>query len=228
MIFYCISPGQSASVDKAPFSHDNTRVQNLPALIIGLIMAIYWARVLRLAWKEKRRTGQAANLLPPETLGRVLRLIWFPTIGLWIVLPILAGSNAVRALLRFSAFRPLYTIPIVAWAMLTIAIAAFIATLICWKKMGRSWRMGINPNDKTQLIVSGPYAYLRHPIYALSSLLMLCTMAILPTPAMLVVGVLHLSLLQWEARREEKYLTALHGASYSDYAMQTGRFLPKF
>jgi protein-S-isoprenylcysteine O-methyltransferase Ste14 len=214
---------RNAHLTSAPALGDNTRVQQLPALIIGLIMAFYWARVLRLAWKEKRRTGQAANLLPPEPLGRALRLIWFPVIGLWIALPLLA-----RSLRRYSIFHPLYDIPVVAWSALVVAVAAFIATLICWKRMGRSWRMGINPNDKTQLVISGPYAYLRHPIYALSSLLMICTMAILPSPAMLVVGVIHLLLLQWEARREEKYLTALHGPTYSDYAAKTGRFMPRF
>jgi len=94
--------------------------------------------------------------------------------------------------------------------------------------MGRSWRMGINPDDKTQLVITGPYAYLRHPIYALSSLLMLCTMVIVPSPAMIVVGCTHLLLLQWEARREEKYLTALHGNTYANYARRTGRFVPRF
>ena len=124
--------------------------------------------------------------------------------------------------------QPLYTNALVAWAALAIAVAAFIATLICWKKMGKSWRMGINPEDKTQLVISGPYAYLRHPIYALSSLLMVCTMVILPSPAMLAVGFMHLFLLQWEARREERYLTALHGPTYADYASRTGRFVPRF
>ena len=199
-------------------------MHNLPALIIGLVMAFYWARVLRLAWKEKRRTGQAANLFPPEPLGRALRIIWFPTIALWIALPLFAALTRQP----WSFLHPLYTNPIVAWSALAIAIAAFVATLVCWKKMGKSWRMGINPNDKTQLVITGPYAYLRHPIYALSSLLMLCTMAILPSPAMLIVGVLHILLLQWEARREEQYLTALHGPTYADYASKTGRFVPRF
>lgn len=204
-------------------SLENTRVQNWPALIIGCIMAFYWARVLRLAWKEKRRTGQAANLLPPEPLGRALRIVWFPTIVLWIVLPLLAAFGVYCSILR-----PLYVMPLVAWVALAIAILAFVATLICWKKMGRSWRMGINPDDKTQLVITGPYAYLRHPIYALSSLLMLCTMVIVPSPAMIVVGCTHLLLLQWEARREEKYLTALHGNTYANYARRTGRFVPRF
>jgi protein-S-isoprenylcysteine O-methyltransferase Ste14 len=200
-------------------------VTHLPALLIGFIMALYWSRVLRLAWKQKRRTGQAANLFPPETVGRVLRIVWFPAIALWIALPICAGSlkRASPALLR-----PLFQNLWVSWIALAIALIAFVATWICWKKMGKSWRMGIDPNDKTRLIVTGPYARLRHPIYALSSLLMICTMLILPSPVMLAVGIIHLSLLQWEARREEQYLTALHGPSYALYAARTGRFLPRF
>ena len=192
-------------------------------------MAVYWARVLRLAWKQKRRTGQAANLLPPEPLGRVLRLVWFPTVALWIALPLLAGfANSDKRLRRAGdAFVPLFTVPAISWSALVIAVAAFVATWVCWRRMGRAWRMGIDPNDRTGLVVTGPYAFIRHPIYALSSLLMLCTVAILPTPAMLVVGAIHLALLQWEARREERYLTALHGRSYAEYASRTGRFLPR-
>ena len=67
------------------------------------------------------------------------------------------------------------------------------------KKIGNRLAMGIDPADKTQLICTGPYAYVRHPIYALSSLLMLMTMVIWPSPVMLAVGVVHLLLLQWEA-----------------------------
>src|SRR5687767_3596294 len=99
-------------------------------------MAAYWARVLRLAWKEKRRTGRAANLFPPEPLGRVLRLIWFPAVGLWIALPILEATRALGPLKRLWVFSPLYAQPVVAWAALAVAAAAFAATWVCWEKMG--------------------------------------------------------------------------------------------
>lgn len=198
-----------------------------PALIIGLVMALYWGRVLRLAWKERRRTGRAANLFPPEPLGRALRLIWFPAVGLWVALPLLFAT-LVRPVRQLNFFQPLFVRPVLSWVALFVALLAFAATLLCWRKMGRSWRMGINPDDKTSLVVTGPYSHLRHPIYALSSLLMICTMAILPSPAMITVGVVHLLLLQWEARREERHLTALHGPTYADYAARTGRFLPRF
>jgi protein-S-isoprenylcysteine O-methyltransferase Ste14 len=109
-----------------------------------------------------------------------------------------------------------------------VAATALGATLVCWKKMGKSWRMGIDPAEKTGLIVTGPYAYVRHPIYALSSLLMLASVACLPTPLMIALALVHLTFLWWEARREEHHLAAVHGADYDRYRASTGRFFPRF
>lgn len=88
-------------------------------------------------------------------------------------------------------------------------------------------RMGIDPSEKTALIVTGPFARVRHPIYALSSVLMLATVAAQPCLLMIAVAVIHLGLLQLEVRRQEKYLLNLHGHSYSEYCTRVGRFFPK-
>jgi protein-S-isoprenylcysteine O-methyltransferase Ste14 len=188
------------------------------ALCIGLIIGAYWARVIKLVLKARRRTGRDANFVPREPLGRALRLIWYPTVIVWVAYPF------------FHAWRPtglLYSLPIVRWLAVAIAVIAFLATLVCWKRMGKSWRMGIDPNEKTQLIVSGPYAYVRHPIYALSSILMLASIFAVPTIVMIVVGLIHLFFLQWEARREEQHLVRVHGESYQQYMSTVGRFLPR-
>ncbi|MGE5608956.1 MAG: methyltransferase family protein, partial [Bacillota bacterium] len=125
------------------------------------------------------------------------------------------------------SMHPLFNSHALAWLGVAIAAIAFAATWACWRKMGKSWRMGIDPNEHTQLIVTGPYAYVRHPIYALSSLLMLATVAIIPSPLILLVALAHLALLQWEARREEKHLLNQHGTTYAAYYTQVGRFIPR-
>jgi len=195
---------------------------HLPAFLAGLILVGYWARVLRMALKARRRTGNAANFIPAEKTGRLIRIVWIPLVVAWIALPLAAGlaSNLPWPLI------PLFAIPMVAWSGLVILVAAFALTWVCWKKMGRSWRMGINPAEKTDLVVSGPFAFVRHPIYALSQMMMLATAAIVPSPAMLIVATGHLLLMQWEARREERHLIAVHGETYLRYRRGTGRFLP--
>jgi len=195
-----------------------------PALAFGLILGTYWARVVKMVLKARAREGRdAANFVPRETLGRVLRVVWYPTVSLWVAVPFLyAFVDDLPPPLRL-----LHRSPWVAWPAVGVGLAALVVTWICWKRMGKSWRMGIDPNAPTQLVSTGPYAYVRHPIYALSSLLMLATTAALTSYLMLGLAVIHISFLQWEARREEKYLLHLHGEEYGTYMKRVGRFVPR-
>jgi protein-S-isoprenylcysteine O-methyltransferase Ste14 len=197
-------------------------VRDWPSLVIGLLMGYYWCRVLQKARYAKRKTGRAANLVPAEPIGRLLRIVWYPVVAVWIAHPL--AQAFTRKPQHYA--QPLFDMPVVRWIAVGIAILAMTATLICWKRMGRSWRMGINPQEKTSLVVAGPWAYVRHPIYALSILLMLCTMVILPTPLMLAAGVVHIVFLIWESRREEQHLIHQHGEQYVQYCARVRRFIP--
>ncbi len=197
--------------------------ENWAALAIGLIVGFYWARVIRLVLKTRQETGRAANFVPPEPLGRLLRIIWYPTVAAWVAVPLVVGLAHHLP----TALQPLYIDSLLTWPAVTVAALALYGTLICWRKMGKSWRMGIDPGEKTQLVFTGAYAYVRHPIYALSSLLMVASIAAVPAPVMLLVGAIHLLFLQWEARREERYLEQLHGAEYGTYLAHVGRFVPR-
>jgi protein-S-isoprenylcysteine O-methyltransferase Ste14 len=196
---------------------------NFPQLLIGIIVAVYWARVIRLARKIRRRTEHSANVIPPGKWGQITRAIWFPVVLLWILIP-LTGSFIQWPSLVLT---PLFESVPLQYAALFVTLIAFILTWICWNKMGKSWRMGIDPAEKTSLITTGPYSRIRHPIYALSSILMLATAWAIPSPLMLLVAAIHLSLLQLEARREENHLITTHGDVYVEYLSRTGRFLPK-
>jgi protein-S-isoprenylcysteine O-methyltransferase Ste14 len=205
--------------------------KNWPALIVGLVVAIYWSRVMLMVRRAPKLSGHGANLLPPERLGRAIRLIWIPIILLWIALPLLAffaASPKRYPALLWSLLVPRAPVP--PWlgrAAAATAALCLLATFVCWRRMGTSWRMGIDPNDKTHLVFTGPYAFVRHPIYGLSSLMMLATVVAIPSALMIAAGIVHLLLLQWEARREEQYLIEVHGDAYRNYARHTGRFFPR-
>lgn len=191
-----------------------------PALVIGLIVAFYWARVIKLVFKTKRLTGRAANFFPPETLGRILRIIWYPNVAAWILVPLA------------TAFRPTlgpfwHCSVIVSWIAVGVAVVAWYLTLICWRKMGKAWRMGIDPNEKNTLIITGPYALVRHPIYALQCTLALASAVAVPSMWMAAIALIQIVLLQWEARREEKHMLSVHGETYGNYMRQVGRFIPR-
>jgi len=197
---------------------------NWPALIIALLVLFYWGRVLYMVFQTRRHGGRA-NLVPPEPLGRLLRIVWIPTVTLWIGIP-MATAFVPHPEHHWPLALRLWTMPWLAWAGVVIALAAYVATRLCWRRMGSAWRMGIDPHERPPLIVTGAFAYVRHPIYALSSLLMLCSMVAVCSPTMIGVGLVHILLLQWEARREERYLLASHGQEYREYMARTRRFWP--
>jgi len=204
--------------------------KNWPALIVGVAVSVYWSRVMSMVRRSRKKAGHGANLVPPEKLGRILRIVWMPVILLWIVLPFIAffATKKERFPPEIRAFLSTFPISVgLGWLAAVVAVLSLLATFICWRRMGSSWRMGIDPLDKTQLVFSGPFAFVRHPIYGLSSLLMVSTVVAVPNVLMFATGLVHLVLLQWEAHREEKHLIELHGDEYRRYSRGTGRFFPR-
>lgn len=192
------------------------------ALALGVVLALYWARVLRMVIKARQKTGRAANFLPGERTGRLLRIVWIPVVAIWVVHPFATAAEIAQ----WAVLKPLYANAFIAWPAALVALVCFLASRACWKIMGKNWRMGIDPSEQTTLVLSGPYRYVRHPIYALSQAMMLATLIAIPSPLMIVVGLSHILLLQWEARREEKHLRRVHGQQYAEYCSKVGRFFP--
>lgn len=193
------------------------------ALLLGVVIAGYWGGVVRMAQKAHGKTGRAGNIVPAESIGRILRIVWAPVVVLWVSHPLITASVAHAPL----ALRPLRPNAWAGFAGAGLAAMCFLATRACWKRMGANWRMGIDPSERTSLVIDGPFAYVRHPIYALSQAMMLATVLAIPSPLMIALALLHIGLMQWEAAREEKYLLRTHGQPYAEYCRRVGRFIPR-
>ena len=179
-----------------------------------------------MSWRVRRRTRRLAGVLPEQGLEKAMWYVWVPLVALWMALPMVAANSHV----------PQLAVP--AWAREgvyanvrglagIVVVLALLATIECWKRMGRSWRMAVTPGEKTELVTTGLYRSIRHPIYALSILMMTATAVVLPTIPMIAVAVVHVTLMNLKARNEERHLLATHGESYAAYLAATGRFLPR-
>jgi protein-S-isoprenylcysteine O-methyltransferase Ste14 len=112
------------------------------------------------------------------------------------------------------------------WPGLALAV---LAAWLVWRgqeDMAASWRVGIAPGERTELVTRGLFRFCRNPIYLglLTALGAFC--CFLPgylSGGLLVLGAV---LLQVQARLEEAHLLQLHGASYAAYRARVGRFLP--
>ncbi len=194
----------------------------------GLWVMIYWGTVIVKAVRLSRKIGKDPNVLPRENTGRSLRLLWAPAIIAWCIIPWLSVFRGFSGTWWLRSLWPMT--PFAQWLSAVAAmlgLAALALTFICWHQMGRSWRIGIDPGEKTELVIRGAYRFVRHPIYALSIILMLCTLTAVPTILMLATAIIHIALITLEALREEQYLRQIHGEQYAAYCLRTGRFIPR-
>jgi len=198
---------------------------DLPLLIVALTASAYWVGVGAMINRVRRHRHRDAGLVPEQPRERAMWVLWLPVVAAWVALPWLT-LHRVDGLLGLPAFARDNGFLVMRWVAALCAVACWLATLNCYRRMGDDWRMDVSA-EKTPLITDGPFQRIRHPIYAFSILLMLCTAVVLPTPPMLAVALVHVLLMHVKARNEEAHLAALHGEAYARYAARTGRFMPR-
>ena len=120
-----------------------------------------------------------------------------------------------------------WTVPVFMWPALWMSLPA-LAFGIWILKHNRLGNFNIRPEVKSgaQLIMDGPYALVRHPMYVAVLWMGLCAVVLYASAAALFLfGLLYL-VLDLKAALEETYLRA-HFADYEVYADKVGRFLPR-
>lgn len=182
------------------------------ALAFGLRTLIQW-----------RRTGSTGF---HGVGGKPGSTEWLAGVGFSIAL-LLGGSAPVLALL--GALEPVAAIDDERLHLvgLWMSLGGIGLTFLAQVAMGDSWRIGVDENERTELVTSGPFALVRNPIFAA----MIPTglgLALLVPSVVALVGFLALVIaLEVQVRVvEEPYLRRVHGDEYLAYARRTGRFMP--
>jgi len=194
-------------------------------LTAGAIWA-YWLGVLIMVIRQ-HLSGRKAGVTPRQGPERFMWIIWVPTIAAWIALPAIALSESDSPIWGVPSWADGTIWSIVRWVAAIDAVACFAFTVVCWIKMGKSWAMANVPNADSELVTVGPFRWVRHPIYALSVVMMANTFLVLLTWPMLLFATLHITLMHLKASSEEKFLLEKYGQAYANYMKRTGRFLPK-
>ncbi len=117
---------------------------------------------------------------------------------------------------------PVFVLPAL---LLTLPALAFGVWILRHNRIGN---FNIRPELKpdARLIIDGPYALVRHPMYVAVLWLGLCAVVLYAsTAALLLWGLLYL-VLDRKAAREESYLR-IHFSDYAAYADKVSRFLPR-
>lgn len=100
-------------------------------------------------------------------------------------------------------------------------------TLWAQLAMGRSWRIGVDRTERTELVAAGPFRWVRNPIYSWMSLAGAGLVLLAPNALSVLSFAALLVALEIQVRVvEEPHLTRAHGESYRRYAAAVGRFVP--
>jgi protein-S-isoprenylcysteine O-methyltransferase Ste14 len=185
---------------------------------------IYWGGVLIQGRRIRKRIKRSPNLKPRDPRERVIWAGWMLVILLWIFQPLFADPSAGFVGVRIN---PELLHPLGLAGGVALTLAGYAATLWCYVIMGNAWRIGIDRKEKNELVTTGPYRWIRHPIYAFQTVMLLGGVLLVPTICSGFIVVLHLIFVFIKARDEEAYLVTVHGEAYRDLMARTGRLLPK-
>lgn len=147
--------------------------------------------------------------------------------GVLFVAALVLGAAGPALVLAGVGPAPALVPAAVQWLGAGVAVLGFVGVLAAQTGMGSSWRIGVDPSERTALVTSGAFALVRNPIFtamitALAGLTLL--VPTLVTAAALVCLVLAIEL---QVRVvEEPYLRRTHGQHYIEYSGRVGRFVP--
>jgi len=114
---------------------------------------------------------------------------------------------------------------ILGWTGVALSLLGFALAISARRCLGRNWGLPMSRKEHSELITSGPYALIRHPIYSGLILAMLGSaigVHVLWAPLLLIAGPYFI----YSARREEAVMLQLFPEKYAVYMARTGMFAP--
>ena len=185
----------------------------LPLLIIAF--AAHRGYYVRKHGKEENTLKQREEGLASKTAG-LLGLVGFITVTVYAIKPVWLSWAALPL--------PLW----LRWIGIGIALLGF--ALLQWAQttLGKSWSDTPRMIKGQSLITSGPYQFIRHPIYT-AFLLILGSTLFISANWLIGSAWLGMALLELASRIrfEEGLMLEYFGDQYREYMKRTGRLLPK-
>ncbi len=185
-------------------------------LLAALVFFGYFGHRAYYVRKVRHASGSVVRQLPDAVGPVILLFLSAVVIATFAVVPRWLGwaSLPLPGALR--------------WAGLGLAAAAF--ALLEWAQaaLGRNWSLRVQLLEHHELVVSGPYRWVRHPMYTAG---LLASLAVLLLSANWLAGGCWLLMHGWQfALRiplEEGLMTRQFGDAYRRYVRTTGRLFPR-
>ncbi len=194
------------------------RVIGSAAIVTGLSisMVIAWAVFVTVwvigAFSTKRTVRR-------QSFGQQLRLFPIPLLVCCVLFVVIQYFGIADR--RFVPRLEVYS-----WIGLVMTITGFAFAIWARVKLGRNWSGTVTVKQDHELIRTGPYALVRHPIYSGITFAVIGTVIFIGEVRGLVWIAAVVAGLILKLRTEEKFMTEQFGSVYTDYRQKTKALVP--
>jgi protein-S-isoprenylcysteine O-methyltransferase Ste14 len=189
------------------------------ALAVAFFLIAFVAR----SFLQRKRTGDWGFRLdrdagPLPRVASVLMIVGFLSVFAGLACD-LTGCVDPVSVLDHNAVRG---------AGLAVMIVAFGSTAKAQLDLRESWRIGVDPAERTELVIDRSFAVVRNPIFTGMLLFALGAAGVVPNILAIAGAVIVIAGVELQVRGvEEPYLLEAHREAYLAYARRVGRFLPR-
>lgn len=182
---------------------------NILVALSWLVFLIYWGIS---AISAKKTTNRGSGFL--------MRIILICLFGL--VIAVSHFSPKGHLFLRYS--QPLASLPLRIFGLVLCIIGVSLA-IYARKYLGRNWGMPMSHKEDGELVTSGPYSVIRHPIYTGVMMALLGT-GLASYPLWIAFSVIGCIYFIFSAIQEEKRMLREFSGEYPAYMARTKRLIP--
>ena len=177
---------------------------------LWLLLAVYWIIAARRTKTVRRRENPGATLL---RIGILVAMFEF-MLSDWAAIGFF-GRRFVPASAGVAA--------------LGVAMTAAGVGLAIWARhsLAGNWSGAVTLKQGHELIRSGPYSRIRHPIYSGIQLALLGTALAVGQWRGLIAWVVVATAHMLKAGKEERWLASEFGTAFAEHRRRTGMFLPR-
>lgn len=193
----------------------NDNIFRILTVVIFIIGASISGHFRRKADREGGKVSLAEEGLTITILLRLFGLTLWVSVFAWLLNP--AWMNWSRINL------PEW----VRWLGVSLGVLANILAFWIFSHLAHNVSPTVVAREKSQLVTSGPYRWVRHPLYTMGTIAYLSFALIAENWWIALLSILVFAVLAMRTPKEEVKLIEKFGDPYREYMENTGRYVPK-
>jgi protein-S-isoprenylcysteine O-methyltransferase Ste14 len=178
-------------------------------LVVWILFLLYW-QIKAAHTKTTQRLEPAAS--------RIMRALVF------LIVIVLLSTTRIPLPWLYRQLWPSGIWPF--WIGAAVTVAGLLFAVWARQHLGTNWSRSVTIKQDHELITSGPYAVVRHPIYTGILAGFLGTAIALSQVRGIIVFVLVFVVFWAKLHREEEWMRSQFGETYATYAHQTAALVP--